>query len=527
MLNPYSDHTEHDDYDIGHDEDAANNIHYPYSYSLPPSSHQQQDTNIGINNYNHQQQQRQQHITESPRSCHLPLSYNVIDSSPQSSISSFSCSTGGGGGGGAIEKKEYVSLNSITPQIPESLYKKEDSRPRLKPRSHHSLEQKLDSGELKPIAKSRATSPSNSQDGSQNSMKNRRRRNKEGQNNNRHHRRTQRSDELPPSSSLSLARGATSTRKKLFDHRRTGSASKKRSIKGIGDEARLSTLQEDRQNSFRNVAFNSDVFSQSSKDSTQPQQQKQYHLPSKELNPLPHRRTVSFPDQVLQKGATMNGLGSPNNKTHRRVYTDLIYQSNDPALYSMLPSMKGRSNGRVCIPFDVEPSNSNNMFHSLNDAHFISPTGSINSAKYNARKHRRGKSGGSGSLSSIEQKLVRQVEEINMQYVDEPMKLEKKRAPMQQVKSNEITEVHSDARKSDDKNHLAIEQRGSLNDDKNKGKQFSMKKNTSLAKIRERKSRRNMYNAQSNSLDQNFKESNDHSKVKGKSRKNKEGCVLM
>jgi len=69
-----------------------------------------------------------------------------------------------------------------------------------------------------------------------------------------------------------------------------------------------------------------------------------------------HRRTVSFPDHVLQKQSP-NGMspGSGPDRQHLYPYHDFNLESDDPALFSLVSATQARSNGRVFIATDVDP----------------------------------------------------------------------------------------------------------------------------------------------------------------------------
>lgn len=60
-----------------------------------------------------------------------------------------------------------------------------------------------------------------------------------------------------------------------------------------------------------------------------------------------HRRTVSFPDHVL--GRTGNVIQK------RQGYNDVLMESDDPALFSLIETTQARRDGRVFIASDVDP----------------------------------------------------------------------------------------------------------------------------------------------------------------------------
>jgi hypothetical protein len=64
-----------------------------------------------------------------------------------------------------------------------------------------------------------------------------------------------------------------------------------------------------------------------------------------------HRRTVSFPDEVLQNQNIDRSI-SPNHSLYP--YNDFTLESDDPALFSLVETTQVRSNGRVFIAMDVD-----------------------------------------------------------------------------------------------------------------------------------------------------------------------------
>jgi hypothetical protein len=62
---------------------------------------------------------------------------------------------------------------------------------------------------------------------------------------------------------------------------------------------------------------------------------------------LKHRRTVSFPDEVLQ--------GSNTDRRHQLYPYDITLDCDDPALFSLVGTTQARSDGRVYISSDVDP----------------------------------------------------------------------------------------------------------------------------------------------------------------------------
>lgn len=70
-----------------------------------------------------------------------------------------------------------------------------------------------------------------------------------------------------------------------------------------------------------------------------------------------HRRTVSFPDEVLRQSRN-SGQKSPR-------YNDLMLESDDPALFSLIETTQARSDGRVFIATDVDPFLASSGFLSL------------------------------------------------------------------------------------------------------------------------------------------------------------------
>ena len=130
---------------------------------------------------------------------------------------------------------------------------------------------------------------------------------------------------------------------------------------------------------------------------------------------LSHRRTVSFPDHVFQKGSMSYGSNTSSDiyTFNRSPYSPLTSQSDDPALFSLLETTQcRRSNGRIPIPFDVEPSitsivvkHNNNDFQHYHNSHqplyLTSDQLLQHSIKNDVRSRSRNykKSSGSGSLS--------------------------------------------------------------------------------------------------------------------------------
>lgn len=70
-----------------------------------------------------------------------------------------------------------------------------------------------------------------------------------------------------------------------------------------------------------------------------------------------HRRTVSFPDEVLRQ--------SRNSSQKSPRYNDVMLESDDPALFSLIETTQARSDGRVFIATDVDPFLASSSFLSL------------------------------------------------------------------------------------------------------------------------------------------------------------------
>ena len=119
-----------------------------------------------------------------------------------------------------------------------------------------------------------------------------------------------------------------------------------------------------------------------------------------------HRRTVSFPDEVLKKKHSGRNI-SPGQSQRLYPYNDFTLGSNDPALFSLVETTQTRSNGRVFIAVDVDP-----LLESPDVASLQSTSGESSSMgpicfeegrdlrirKQRGRKHRRGKSTGGDRL---------------------------------------------------------------------------------------------------------------------------------
>jgi len=70
-----------------------------------------------------------------------------------------------------------------------------------------------------------------------------------------------------------------------------------------------------------------------------------------------HRRTVSFPDEVFRQGR------GPTLKSRR--YNDVMLESDDPALFSLIETTQARRDGRVFIATDVDPFLASSGFSSF------------------------------------------------------------------------------------------------------------------------------------------------------------------
>lgn len=127
----------------------------------------------------------------------------------------------------------------------------------------------------------------------------------------------------------------------------------------IWDHGRLSTLREGTQMSIIPISY---VPATATLLYPSPRH-KHYHrrkaskcLPSPTV-PSQHRRTVSFPDEVLQKNKL--GVNHAHHHQHdkgtKQHYNDFTLESDDPALFSLVETSLSRSNGRVYIAKDVDP----------------------------------------------------------------------------------------------------------------------------------------------------------------------------
>lgn len=131
------------------------------------------------------------------------------------------------------------------------------------------------------------------------------------------------------------------------------------------DESKLSTLKEGSQAAIENMPV-----------SNSPRTHRNARLPVK------HRRTVSFPDEVLQKF-----IG--RDKLHP--YHDFTLESDDPALFSLVETTQSRSDGRVYISSDVDPIlASPGVFNSFRQEHVDNTS---NGPHPNEKKSHRAKKG--------------------------------------------------------------------------------------------------------------------------------------
>uniref|UniRef100_A0A7S3VCG1 Uncharacterized protein n=1 Tax=Chaetoceros debilis TaxID=122233 RepID=A0A7S3VCG1_9STRA len=129
----------------------------------------------------------------------------------------------------------------------------------------------------------------------------------------------------------------------------------------IWDHKRLSTLREGTQATMPIIPIN---YVPASATSPYPSPHQKHHhrrkaskCSSSPMAPSQHRRTVSFPDDVLQK----NKFGVNHAHYHQhdegalQHYNDYTLESDDPALFSLVETSLSRSNGRVYIATDVDP----------------------------------------------------------------------------------------------------------------------------------------------------------------------------
>lgn len=402
---------------------------------------------------------------DSPQHWQLPLSsgHDIANASPVSSISNFSCNTSASIDSGlprnSFQKEQYVSFQNNhklmeLPPSPKATTKKSGvSLPKLKPRmdsdfssshnlDHHNNVHVIPSSPINSLtrkfSKLRSSSPTNSQESKNSSHKN-------TINGTRHTRKGSReckSDCLPPPSPRASPRkGSSSNRnKKIMNHRRSFSLNqiptssythmnvgghRRTYHKGSSfDEARSSPLRQN-QKSLVTKGGRVTQFTPCQNRLIPPKPPSLHNT---------HRRTVSFPDHVLQHGCTSNSIGN---------VSPLTLQSDDPALFSLLETTQSSINGRVYIPNDVDPSiylptintmrsispipmsnkDNNESIATIaieNENHsqsIIHPKKLESQLRHYAKKHRRTKSG-SGSFSSSENKLASLEEEDVLQPED-------------------------------------------------------------------------------------------------------------
>lgn len=449
MLNPYSEND---------DDDDLNHLHFHHP-DVDDDHHDDDDDYMQIS-----PSKPIAYRADSPQHWHLPISngYDIIDSSPVSSISNFS-----------YDQNTYTSIdsglrktqksNNLSNQImditssPKAASRKDGIQPRLRPRmvlmghghsspDHHHVHvipsSPSNSSLNKKISTLRTPSPTNSL-GSKGSPH----RNTINGTTIRHHvrkgsREASRSDCLPPPSPR---RSTTDTRKKKMNghHRRSVSLNQipssshttliagqqHRRVQSRGnDDTRQSPRPDHRKNNAR-----------STKRMTQLSPSIPPKHPTIHNYNNTHRRTVSFPDHVLQNNGYSSTTISTTNTPNIGNISPLTLQSDDPALFSLLETTQSSSNGRVYIPNDVDPSiyipsmntirsispsripmnkkDSKNHHHnstststittnkSLDNSHQITFDPLVMNSRHYSKKHRRGKSS-SGSFSSGENKLA-------------------------------------------------------------------------------------------------------------------------
>ena len=452
MLNPYSEND---------DDDDLNHPHYGKHHHHPDVDDHHDD------DHDYMEISPSKPITyraDSPQHWRLPISngYDIVDSSPVSSISNFSYD----------QNTQTQKCSNMSNQImditssPRAFNRKDGIQPRLRPRidlmghghsspdhhHHHPNVHVIPSSPSnnslnRKISTLRTSSPTNSL-GSKGSP----RRNTINGTTIRHHRRkgsreANRSDRLPPPSPRRLS--STDTRKKKIhsNHRRSVSfnqidghtmlmaGQQHRRVHSQGnDDTRQSPKSDHRKNSA----------ARSTKRVTQSSIPPKYPMIHNHTNT--HRRTVSFPDHVLQNNGYTSTTVTTTTTANIGNVSPLTLQSDDPALFSLLETTQSSRNGRVYIPNDVDPTiyipsmntirsispppiainrkdSKNHHYNtmstnmstttpnkSLDNIHQITFDPLVMNPRHYIKKHRRGKSS-SGSFSSCENKLASLEEE--------------------------------------------------------------------------------------------------------------------
>jgi hypothetical protein len=536
MLNPYSGQSDneddnycHDDEVVVVDDDQCVNI-----IKVSPT-----DAQAMINNTSSDSPQQYWHVSTGP--------YDVVNTSPVSSISNFSFDhihafgfgdsrdeiVGVGvnvaDGGNRREFMSFLNNNHSHkqkveefPTSPNLVHERHVPRTTLKPRygtldhngnQNHNL---LSSNDATPVTKiGRVPSPAFETDS-------------QGSNNSSHRSRGNRygitrsynGSDLPPS---------PPNRRKTKIHRRSLSLNQVPSsnVQYNGHRKNLNRFEEQRLSPLRE-----EIHSSNSKQN--------HKLPTSSY--LSHRRTVSFPDQVLQKGVNTGFYGINRNLTS---------QSDDPALFSLVETTQSR-NGRVCIPFDVDPAISKNIslptMQNVNNQNlYITSDQLMQSSKkmdkryHRSRKHRKGTGSASGSFSSLELKLA-SLEEENLEGDDSGEQIHVNRSQSQHLTNGRRTQIMNTSAPAQQKQlhpnqhfHYTSTQAVNTND----GSKRSNKKRKDIKK-REKKNRKNnrkmietshLYDAKETfDTEEGMLSSNgspNNRDLNRKGRKNKEACVIM
>ncbi len=537
MLNPYSGQSDNEDDTYCDDEVEVDDDHCVNIVKVSPT-----DAQAMINNTSTDSPQQYWHVSTCP--------YDVVNTSPVSSISNFSFDhihavgfgdsrdeiVGVGVGDGATKRefKSFLNNNSHRqkveefPTSPNLVRESHVPRTTLKPR-YGKLDQKgnhnhnlLSANDTTPVTKvGRVPSPAFETDsqGSNNSS-NRSRGNKNGMP------RSYNGSDLPPS---------PPNRRKSNNHRRSLSLNQVSSsnVQYNGHRRNSNRFEEPRLSPLR--------------EENHPSNSKQNHkLPTSSY--LSHRRTVSFPDQVLQKSVNTGFYGV--NRT-------LTSQSDDPALFSLVETTQSR-NGRVCIPFDVDPAISKNislpMMQNVNNQNlYITSDQLTQSSKkmdgryHRSRKHRKGTGSASGSFSSLELKLA-SLEEENLEGDDSGEHIHVNRPPTQHLSNGRRKQIlHTSGptpfepvqhkqHHQNQKFHYTNTQTANNTDD---GSKRSNKKRKDIKKRGKKKRKNNrkmvetphLYDAKETFDTEEGMLSNNgspnHRDFNRKGRKNKEACVIM
>ena len=573
MLNPYSDDESgnHDDENYCPNDEKSNNYHNYDQYHIIKASPSQSS----------------RYRAESPQFWHVPISNSsdIVENSPVSSISTFSCDYSNANfisdskddsGGSLSLQQHHQQQQEDFPLSPNLVRHQSALRPKLKPRLHNvdhnhynSFLQHTNASKHN-VSKTRSPSPTSSQGSCSSVQKSAR--GASGNNNSSrgglHNRKgggrdiylststgmetSSSNSQLPPPSPRSISR------RKSGHHRRSVTLNHiphRRSIIKGNEESRLSMFQEDykKQQKYYQTDHKSRIPPSPKSVPKQPP-----------ISPsLSHRRAVSFPDQVFHQ---KSGYGTCNSSIsginlNRGLYSDFTCQSDDPALFSLLETTQSRSNGRVCIPFDVDPSISNSICIPSNRSsrsftdhsecehhqHQFTPNNDSSAqqfqlnpqqhvkkvdTQYRARKHRRRKSG-YGSFSSSEPKLeCLEEEESNFLPEDDNGRSAKEdqintSTPMQELrrKINQSQKLDDNCQQKQKQGTLI--ERVKLNTRKNSNKKREKKMRENLHKIDQPPNADTTNDTILESDFPYFCGTNIHLGRSRKARKNKEMCIIM